>query len=411
MAESKLHKEHTFLVFAEDEASVSLFREIDWASLDLKANIRKGPLNDAVEFLKKNDSPDYLVIDLSSSKLPISDMQKVAQVCDPGINVIALGTRNEVGLFRDLMTLGVRDYITKPLNVALIKKTIQRVVKGLEDQTQLNFLNPGQSVGFIGVSGGAGCSTLAANTAACFSTVYEKSVVLADLGLRFSGSTKLFNVALKAGFRELLESDEPVNSTLVHRSLTKVNENLHVIGGDEPVDAHIELNQQSFLEFNKHLKSEFQYVFYDIPFVEKFILKPWFLSAFNTIVVVATPTMFQIRDAVRLISHFKKHADPNHRIILVQNLVGMHKNGEIDQESFEKAVSRKIDQIIQYDPHVVLEAMNIGVPAFEKKGKFASEIDRLSRQILGNHSEASHNLFHNSQSFLGKVFNKLLLKS
>lgn len=406
MVDSKTKKSNDILIFAEDDESISVFNEINWEELDLKQTIKKGAIKDVIEHLVKTSSPKYLILDLSSSKLPISDMQKVANVCDPGVNVVAIGTRNEVGLFRDLMSLGIRDYVAKPLNVSLMRRTIQRLVKG-DDESQFNFLNPGQNIAFIGVSGGAGCSTLAANTASFISTHYGKSLALVDLDLRFAGSTKLFNVALKAGFKEVLDAKDEIDTMIVQRCLTLINDNLRVMGGDEPLEARLDLREGVFENLNKTLKAEFQYVFYDVPFGEDFALSPWFLKTIKTIVIVATPTMFQIRDAVRLVNFIKKIVDSSTRIILVQNLVGMHKAGEIDKESFEKAVGKRIEVVVNFDPNTILEGMNTGAPASLTKGRFSEQIDKLSREIIGYHDAPKEE----ARLSAGGLFARLLKKN
>lgn len=407
MVDSKDKKLGDILIFAEDDETVSLFGEVKWDEFGLKQTIKKGSIKDVIDHLVKTHSPKYLVLDLSSSKLPISDMQKVANVCDPGTNVVTMGMRNDVGLFRDLMTLGVRDYVAKPLTMSLLMRTLQRLIHGLDEESHLNFLNPGQSIAFIGVSGGAGCSTIAANAASCVTSHYGKSVVLVDLDLRYSGSTQLFNVSLKPGFKELLDARDEVDTLLVQRSLTYINDNLKIIGGDEPIESRLDLSEFSFDNLDKILKAEFQYAFYDIPFAEDFTLDPWFLKAFKTIVIVSTPTMFQVRDAVRLSNFLKKTVDPSTRIIMVQNLVGMHKEGEIDIGSFEKAVAKKVDAIINFEPSTVLEGMNAGVPAIQTKSKFSDQIDKLSREIISYHGSPGEE----SRSTSSSIFARLLKKN
>ena len=44
-----------------------------------------------------------LLVDLTQSDLPLSDINELAEVCEPGVTVVAIGDRNDVGLFRELM--------------------------------------------------------------------------------------------------------------------------------------------------------------------------------------------------------------------------------------------------------------------------------------------------------------------
>ena len=71
-------------------------------------------------------SPLFLLVDLHDSVMPLSDLGRLAEVCEPSVQVVALGERNDVGLFRSLLKIGVRDYLVKPLTVELLKRTRER---------------------------------------------------------------------------------------------------------------------------------------------------------------------------------------------------------------------------------------------------------------------------------------------
>jgi pilus assembly protein CpaE len=58
----------------------------------------------------------------------MTDMARLAETCEPGVEVIAVGNRNEVGLFRDLMHLGIKDYLVKPLTSVHVFKTLEHVL-------------------------------------------------------------------------------------------------------------------------------------------------------------------------------------------------------------------------------------------------------------------------------------------
>ena len=50
--------------------------------------------------------------------------QRLADVCEPGVTVVALGDRNDCGLFRDLLQHGVADYLVKPITPGLLQKSV-----------------------------------------------------------------------------------------------------------------------------------------------------------------------------------------------------------------------------------------------------------------------------------------------
>ena len=48
----------------------------------------------------RHRSSDFLIIDLSDSKDPLGAIKGLADLCEPGTRVIALGTANDVRLYR-----------------------------------------------------------------------------------------------------------------------------------------------------------------------------------------------------------------------------------------------------------------------------------------------------------------------
>ena len=59
-------------------------------------------------------------------------MNELAEVCEPGVTVIAIGDRNDVGLFRDLINNGVSDYLVKPITPALLQKSLLNVLESTD---------------------------------------------------------------------------------------------------------------------------------------------------------------------------------------------------------------------------------------------------------------------------------------
>ena len=67
----------------------------------------KGGLRNAVQSLSITASPNILMVDLSESGDPLSDINALAEVCEPGTVVIAIGQVNDVRLYRDLLASGM----------------------------------------------------------------------------------------------------------------------------------------------------------------------------------------------------------------------------------------------------------------------------------------------------------------
>src|SRR5439155_22121663 len=86
--------------------------------------IKRGGLAGAIRYLGAERSPESIIVDISGAEMPASQIHDLAQLCEPGVVVIAIGDRNDVALYRDLVTAGVSEYIVKPATAQLLVKAL-----------------------------------------------------------------------------------------------------------------------------------------------------------------------------------------------------------------------------------------------------------------------------------------------
>src|SRR6516225_526463 len=165
--------------------------------------IVSGGVAKAIEYLSEQRSPHLLIVDISGIDLPLSKIQILADVCEPGTTVIAIGDHNDVGLYRDLQEAGVANYIVKPLTRELLTKALTPKTNGSGDMGKAS-LKLGKMVSFIGARGGVGTTTLAANLAWHLANRQSRRVALVDLDLQHGDCALLFNVATTPGLRDAL---------------------------------------------------------------------------------------------------------------------------------------------------------------------------------------------------------------
>src|SRR3954462_267408 len=113
-----------FAAYLCDESSLDMLRsvaiELGWQP----EKCNKGGLRNAVQALSISASPNILLVDLSESGDPLNDINALAEVCEPGTVVIAIGQVNDVRLYRDLLASGIHDYLLKPLQPGLLRDAL-----------------------------------------------------------------------------------------------------------------------------------------------------------------------------------------------------------------------------------------------------------------------------------------------
>ena len=110
-----------FAAFICDDGALDVLRpvviEMGW-QIEKCAN---GGLRNAIQSLSITASPNILMVDLSESGDPLNDINALAEVCEPGTVVIAIGQVNDVRLYRDLLASGIHDYLLKPLSAGQVR--------------------------------------------------------------------------------------------------------------------------------------------------------------------------------------------------------------------------------------------------------------------------------------------------
>jgi pilus assembly protein CpaE len=153
-----------FLAFVADAETERLLQECVTQLALGQGTILRGGITKAIDHLGQHRSPHILIVDLSGVELPISKVNELADVCEPRVAVIAIGNRNEIGLYRDLLHAGVADYVVKPLNSQVLAKALTSGRAHTGDASLIH-KKLGTLVAFVGARGGVGTTTLAVNTA------------------------------------------------------------------------------------------------------------------------------------------------------------------------------------------------------------------------------------------------------
>src|ERR1700747_3692027 len=167
-----------------------------------RSAIMRGGIAKAIDYLSEERSPHLLLFDIRGIALPLSQIHTLADVCEPGTTVVAIGDHNDVGLYRDLLDAGMSNYIVKPLTRELLTRALTSKVNSNSGEIGSRAaLKLGKLVSFVGARGGVGPKTLAANLAWHLANRQSRRVALVDLDLQNGDCALLFNITTNPGLR------------------------------------------------------------------------------------------------------------------------------------------------------------------------------------------------------------------
>lgn len=381
MADTQIRSD-AFLAFVSDKDTVELVKSLALSRYGLKVEVQQGNIKTATSYLQANSSPRVLLIDITGSEFPLTDMKALAEVCEPGVQVIAIGERNDVGIFRDLVELGVKDYIAKPLNITLLIRSIETLMSGpgAAKKSQGGFNTAGKLVSFLGSHGGVGSSTLAANCSWALAHLHHKRVCMMDLDFHYGIMNQIFNIEPSSGLRDILVSPDRIDEEVLMRSVIKVSEYLSTLSAPMAIDERFEFPTKA-IESCVAIPLELcHYTVLDLPLYDHAAHYP-LLAQSNVIVLTLDFTLISVKDAVSLLRVLKTTQDV--QIIVVANKQGEYKKGELDRKMFEESIGQEIDVVIPFDALKPLQNLNEGIPVASEKGILSDGICDITTLITG----------------------------
>lgn len=371
-----------FLAFVGDAETERLLQECVTQLALGQGTIMRGGIGKAVEHLGQHRSPHILIVDIGGVDLPISKVNQLADVCEPGVAVIAIGNRNEIGLYRDLLHAGVTEYVVKPINQQLLAKALSSGRAHTGEASPIH-KKLGTLVAFVGTRGGVGTTTLAVNTAWYLAHRQSRRVALVDLDLQNGDCALALDIKPTPGLREALANPLRIDSTLLDRVMTPVGERLFVLSSEESLSEDLHFTAVAVETLISALREQFHYVIVDVPRIPT---PPYrrALEMADFCVMVADQTLRSVRDTVRLRNAIGDGKRPN---ILVVNRHGEGGRHAVTLQEFQHVVEVKPKSVIAFQPTLFTTVSGGAKIAVAQRGKFADAIAGLALELSGRAPE------------------------
>lgn len=349
----------------------------------------KGGLRNAIQSLSVSASPQILLVDLSESGDPISDINSLAEVCEPGTIVIAVGQVNDVRLYRDLLMSGLQDYLLKPLSPDALRdafanaQTILNAPKHEENAAD----RPHISTAVIGTRGGSGASTIAASLAWTFSQKQGHQTGFLDLDVHFGTAALALDLEPGRGLTDAIDNPSRIDGLFIERAMIKANEKLSILSAEAPMNSPVLTDGTAFFQLQEEFRAAFENTVIDLP-RSMLIAYPHLMQDVNVAVITTELTLASARDTIRLLAWLKQNA-PHCKTLVVANNVQATAI-EITRKDFESTIERKLDLSLPADPKATAQAAKVGQPLVQavQGSKVSSGIVALAELIAGTAAEA-----------------------
>ena len=350
-----MHNE--FMAFVSDEQTAQSVRS--WADKQgfPADTVQVGGLELFTTLLESDAPPKLVLIDFDNQDQPVQVAARVVSLCGPSAKLVAIGTANDVPLFRGMLAAGVSDYLVKPLTPELLTQTMLAAARGGAAGTG-NAPREAKNIVIIGVRGGVGASSIATNTAWIMAHEMKKKCVLLDLDLQYGTSALALDIDPGHGLRDVLSSPQRVDGLMIAGALINESENFGVLSAEESIEEVIHVDANAIMALLKEIRNGYQAVLIDMP-RHMIATQKRLLATAHEIVLVTEMSLVGIRDTLRIRTTLKGLGSTA-RITQIATKIGPNRPAAVDEPTFTKGAQAKIDFTIPDDHKNMVMASNAG---------------------------------------------------
>jgi pilus assembly protein CpaE len=362
------------------EAASRAAADLGWTD----AVVRAGGLSKAARSLDPAKAPQVLLVDLGEEAEPDAALSEIMSKCGPQTRILAIGTINDVTLFRRLAAIGVADYLVKPVSSDVLSDAFRRALRGESESPDGK--RRARIHAFIGARGGVGASTVALGVAWVLSQEHKMNAALLDLDLHFGNLALSLDIEPGRGLRQALEHPERTDSLLLASAIVKGDEKLPILAAEESLEDELRFDPDGAIAVLEAMAQDYDYLLVDLPRSLDGAARH-VLSAAEAVYIVTDLSLVSLRDAFRISGLVKSLGQGTP--IVVANQVGSIHRGEIGRTEFERGLGGPLAYSVPFDPKAT-RAMAVSgkaLPAADAAGKAAAELRKIASQIAGREEQ------------------------
>jgi len=366
-----------FLAFLRDPTSQEeVSRFVKMGNLGATYVGRGGVDTAIAHMVKAERSPQRLLVDVSGVDAPLEELDRLADACEPSVQVYVVGDRNDVGLYRNLLQRGVVDYLVKPLSVELLRRSLtDSASRGVRQTRQ------GKVITVCGTRGGVGVSSVAAHLAReLASRGGRRRVAYIDLDLYGGCGPGLLGLAGGNALVEVLGNVNRLDPQYLERTLATQDSRLFVLASEMNYGEEFAPEGAALTELLNILGQHFHYVVIDVPHCGGILANAAFASA-GLACVLTDQTIHSARTVVRQVRHIETGSN-RPTVYTVVNQPQPLVRGSVAAKDFLAAIEVPVALNIPYDGRTMALSENLGEP-LNARSDFAKAVGALASLVSG----------------------------
>lgn len=360
--------------FVNDELSAAALRKgLEGTNL----SIRRGTIRNAIRMLETDTELFALVTDISGIEDPFAELERLAGVCPPDVRVALIGENREITFYRELMELGLTEYLPRPITRDMVLDQLRPKLLGDVVADQID--RGGHVVSICGAQGGAGATSIAINLALQLAETTKAKVALLDLHLQNGETAVMLGVRPGPGLRIALENPMRADTLFIERAAIEINDRVSLISADEELDARLDITEAGVRHVLGLLRQRFNYIVVDIPVPFPSSIHP-VLTLSRHVLVLLEAEVTGLRNA-RALRNAVNNIAGKDRVFTLLNRA--NRPGGLPRAMVAEALGAEPDMVIPDLGKRMTESVNLGIPAIKHVSGLRRHLAPIVREITG----------------------------
>src|SRR5947209_2606984 len=360
--------------FVNDELSAAALRKgLEGSNLSIK----RGTIRQAIRMLETDTELFALVTDISGIDDPFTELERLAGVCPPDVRVALIGESREITFYRELMEIGLTEYLPRPLTRDIVLDQLRPKLLGDVGPSAAD--RGGHVISMCGAQGGAGATSIAINLALQLAETTKAKVALLDLHLQNGETAVMLGVRPGPGLRIALENPMRADSLFLERAAIDINERVCLVSADEDLDAQLDITEAGVRHVLGLLRQRFNYIVVDVPVPFPPSIYPA-IKLSRHVMVLLEGEVTGLRNAHALRAAVTNIAGKD-RVFTLLNRAD--RPGGLPRATIVKALGAEPDMVIPDLGKGMTQAVNLGIPALKHVSALRGHLAPIVREIAG----------------------------
>ena len=377
-------------LFLKDKETIEAARSLvdDWRFARVSISVEEGDAQTAIQSYHEATSPDLIIVETDTTDDSfVEQLAELSTYCEETTNAIVIGPVNDVDLYRSLTSMGVSDYLVRPVPLDTLKEIIAA--------TLIEQLGTSGSrlIAVMGAKGGVGTSSLTQGLAWGLSENMGHKVFLMDAAGGWSSLGVGMGFEPSANMHEAVKAASNQDWDTLKRMLHQANEKLTVLATGADAMLEVSVHAQQYEDLIDFVMQTYPVVIVDLSDAIP-SLKRTVVNKAHEIVLVTTPTLPALRATKTLMSEIKTlQGGETEQVDLVVNMVGMVPGKEVPAKDIQAVLETKPEVVIPYDSKLFVSAENEGKKLTQDKNGHAiiNMILPLAQRVLNPVKKSAEN--------------------